>query len=192
MDILQPFPANRSSFPTTYLGHPLSVKRLKRIHFQPLEDKIAAQLVPCFAKHVASPGRAILVKSVLTATAIYFMTALNLPAELLNKIDALWRAYLWAGCEQVCKSKTQGGLGILNLKKFAAALRIRRLWFEWMDPIKPWVGLGNPCDKADRPIFGAATKVEIGDGLRALFRESAWFEGLQPKDITPTSSCCPK
>ena len=66
--------------------------------------------------------------------------------------------------EQVCKSKTQGGLGILNLKRIVAALRIRWLWFEWMDPIKPWVGLGNPYDSADRDIFAAATKVEIGDG----------------------------
>ena len=184
-DILQPFPANRSSFPMKYIGLPLSIKRLKRIHFQPLEDKIAAQLAPRMGKHVASPGRVVLVKSVLTAIAIYYITVLNLLVEVLNKIDALRQAYLWEGCgkviggkckinwDQVCRSKLQGGLGILNLKKFATALRIRWLWFEWMDPIKPWVGLGNPCDKADRAIFGAATKVEVGDGHRASFWESA-------------------
>ena len=140
-------------------------------------------------KHVASPGRVVLVISVLTAIAIYYMTALNLSVEVLNKIDALRRAYLWAGCDKVtgdkckinwdkvCRSKLQGGLGILNLKKFATALRIRWLWFEWMDPMKPWVGSGNPCDSADRDIFAAATKVDISDGLRASFWESAWLGG---------------
>lgn len=130
-----------------------------------------------------------LVISVLTAIAIYYMTALNLSVEVLNKIDALRRAYLWAGCDKVtgdkckinwdkvCRSKLQGGLGILNLKKFATALRIRWLWFEWMDPMKPWVGSGNPCDSADRDIFAAATKVDISDGLRASFWESAWLGG---------------
>lgn len=126
-DILQSFPANLSSFPMKYLGLPLLVKRLNRIHFQPLEDKIAAQVAPWLGKHVASPRRAALVQSVLTATTIYFMTTLNLLVDLLNKIDALRRAYLWVGCDkvtggkcqinwvQVCKSKTQGGLGILNI-----------------------------------------------------------------------------
>ena len=69
----------------------------------------------------------VLVKSVITAIAIYYMTALNLPVEVVKKIDALRRAYLWAGCDkvtggkckvnwdQVCKSKLHGGLGILNL-----------------------------------------------------------------------------
>ena len=106
--------------------------------------------------------------------------------EVLKKIDALWRAYLWAGCdkvsggkckinwEQVCKSKMHGGLGILNLEKFATALRLRWLWGAWTDPSKPWVNLGNPWDDKDKDIFVAATKVLIGDEIRASFWESAW------------------
>ena len=112
-----------------YLGLPLSVKGMKRIHFQPLEDKIATQLTPWLGKLMAAPGRAVLVKSVITTIAIYYMTALNLPVQVMKKIDSLRRAFLWAGCdkvtggncninwEQVCKSKAHGGLGILNLDK---------------------------------------------------------------------------
>ena len=135
-DILHSFSANRSTFPMKYLGLPLSVKRLNRIHFQPLEDKIASKISPWLGMLMAAPGRAVLVKSVLTAIAIYYMTALNLPIEVLEKIDSLRRAFLWVGCdkvtggkckinwEQVCKSKVHGGLGILNMRKFASALRI--------------------------------------------------------------------
>ena len=45
-DILHSFLANRSTFPMKYLGLPLSVRRLKRIRFQPLEDKFAASSLP--------------------------------------------------------------------------------------------------------------------------------------------------
>ena len=125
------------------------------------------------------------------------MTSLNLPIEVLEKNDFLRCAFLWAGCDkvtggkckinwmQVCKSKVHGGLGIQNPRKFASALRIRWLWAEWLDPVKPWVRLGNPCDENDKNIFAAATKVLFGNGIRASFWESAWLDGMRPKDIAP-------
>jgi hypothetical protein len=62
--------------------------------------------------------------------------------EVLLKIGSIRRAYLWVACDKVtrgkckvtwelvCKPKIHGGLGILNLTKFASALRIRWLWNE--------------------------------------------------------------
>jgi hypothetical protein len=70
-----------------YLGLPLSVKRLKRIHFQPLEDKVATKHVPWIGKHVTMAARSTLVKSVLTSIPIYYITMLNVPVKLLLKID---------------------------------------------------------------------------------------------------------
>ena len=148
-------------------------------------------------KHVASPGRVVLVKSVLTAIAIYYMTALNLPVEVLNKIDALRRAYLWAGCDKVnggkckinwdliCKPKQFGGLGVLNLDKFAKALHLRWLWFEWVDKSKPWIGMGSPCTGDDHIFFAAATTVNVGNGRTARFWNSPWLNGLCPRDLAP-------
>jgi hypothetical protein len=147
--ILHAFPANRTNFPMKYLGLPLSITRLKRIHFQPLEDKVAAKLVPWLGKHATMAGRATLVKSVLTSIVIYYITVLNVPIEVLMKIDSIRRAFLWAACdkvtggkckvnwEMVCKPKDCGGLGIFNLTKFASALRMRWLWHEWNDEAKP-------------------------------------------------------
>ena len=195
--ILQSFPASRTTFPMKYLGLPLSVTRLKRVHFQPLEDRVAGKLRPWEGKNTTMAGRAVLVKSVLTSVIIYFITVLDVPLESLLKIDSIRRAYLWAACEKVtggkckvnwehvCKPKDLGGLGILNLKKFATALRLRWLWFEWDEEPKPWVGLGNPCNQNDANIFAASTKVEVGSGDKASFWHSSWLDGRRPKDWAP-------
>jgi hypothetical protein len=117
---------------------------------------------------------------------------------VLLKIDSIRKAFLSAArdmvtggkCkvnwEMVCKQKDCGGLGILNLQKFAFALHISWLWHEWDDDPKPWVGLGNTCITQDKELLRcAATKVTIGNGKKSLFWESTWVHGAWPKDISP-------
>jgi hypothetical protein len=58
----------------------------------------------------------------------------------------------WA---KVCRPKGMGGLGILDLERFARALHLRWLWQEWMAPEKPSVGLETPNDSTDRHLFNA-------------------------------------
>ncbi|XP_047056133.1 putative disease resistance protein RGA1 [Lolium rigidum] len=45
-------------------------------------------------------GRTTLVKAVLTSVVIYFITVLDVPMELLMKIDSLRRAFLWSACDK--------------------------------------------------------------------------------------------
>ena len=135
------------------MGYPFRLIAFERFIFQPLKDKVVGELTPWLGKHVATAGRRVLVKDMLTAIVIYHMTSLELPTEVLEYIDKLRHAYLWAGCdkvsggkckvnwEQVCKPKSLGGLSILNLDKFASALRLRWLWFAWSDPPKAWFAL---------------------------------------------------
>jgi hypothetical protein len=68
--------------------------------------------------------------------------------EVLQDLDKLRRRFLWAGDKAItggkCKvnwaqttlPKNLGGLGVLNLDKFARALRLRWLWLEWITPGK--------------------------------------------------------
>lgn len=86
---------------------------------------------------------------------------------------------------KVCRPKNLGGLGILDLDKFARALRLRWLWLEWVAPEKPWVGLETPNDETDRTLFNAATKVSIGDGRKASFWSSSWLNGKTLQSIAP-------
>jgi hypothetical protein len=136
-DVLRPFPTRLATFPMRYLGLPLSLTRLKRIDLQYLEDKVAGKLVPWLGRHVFMAGHAVLVNLVLTSVVIYFFTMLEIPIEVLLKIDGIRRAYLWAAFDKVsggkckvnwdlvCKPKNKGRLGILNLPMFVAALHLR-------------------------------------------------------------------
>jgi hypothetical protein len=74
-------------------------------------------------------------------------------------------------------------LGILDLDKFARALRLRWLWLEWTAPDKPWVGLETPNDEVDQILFCAATKVTIGHGHKASFWSSSWLDARPPNLI---------
>jgi hypothetical protein len=78
---------------------------------------------------------------------------LDVPIEVLQKIDSLRRVFLCTVCDKVTsgmckigwetvyKPKYYGGLGVLNLGNFGLALRMRWLWHEWNDKEKPWIGL---------------------------------------------------
>jgi hypothetical protein len=65
-------------------------------------------------------GRLTLVKSVITSQAIYLLSALRAPKEILNLIDSRRKKFLWAGCAQITGGK---------LAPFRKAKRVRRLGY---------------------------------------------------------------
>jgi hypothetical protein len=84
-----------------------------------------------------------------------------------------------------CKPKKYGGIGTLDLAKFASALRMRWLWHEWNDEAKPWIGLGNPCTIQDHELFATAAKISIGYRKKALFLGGYLARWNAPRDIAP-------
>jgi hypothetical protein len=81
----------------------------------------------------------------------------------------LCSSYLPLGVPNELFLQAISGLGVLHLEKFAMALRLRWPWLEWKNPDKIWVGLGNPCCKADMAIFYAATTITVEMGPKPLF-----------------------
>ena len=88
----------------------------------------------------------------------------------------------WDNCK---KPKQYGGLGVLDLEKFSRALRLRWLWYSWVDPNRPWVGSSVPCSEVDKQLFRCCTRVTVGDGRTAMFWDSTWVNGHAPRDLTP-------
>ena len=179
--ILSSIPATRAAFPIKYLGLPLSVRQLRKVDFQYLEDKAAGKLVTWEGQSITTIGRTTLVRSVITSQAVFSITSLIVPQGTLHNINKIERAFLWSGSDKttgakckvnwdmVCRPTIYGGLGILNTDKFARALRLRWPWYEWKEPNKLWVGLGNPCTKEDLDFFYASTKIIVVNGDKHLF-----------------------
>ena len=78
-----------------------------------------------------------LTKSVLSSQPVYLLTVLKTYKETLQEIDKLRKRFLWAGDKEItggkcevnwircCLPKQNRGLGVLDLEKFARALRVR-------------------------------------------------------------------
>lgn len=98
------------------------------------------QLVNWKSKYLYLRGRGTLVKSVLDAMHTYMITFSPMPANVIDRMDAIRRNLLWQGnCDpndhkfhlvkwdQVIQSKKEGGLGIRNLK-----LQNQSLLMKWL------------------------------------------------------------
>ena len=102
---LQSLPASITSFPMRYLGLPLSVRKLKKVDLQFLEDKVASKLLTYEGKNITTMGRTSLVKSVLTSQVVYFITPLVIPQGTLDNINKLQRAFLWSSWDKTAGPK---------------------------------------------------------------------------------------
>jgi hypothetical protein len=53
----------------------------------------------------------------------------------------------------VSRPKNIGGLGVVDLERFARALRIRWMWFQWRDRDMAWTGLDTHVPKKIETFF---------------------------------------
>jgi hypothetical protein len=163
--VLSDFQGVRSSFPCRYLGLQLHIRKLHKVHVQPLIERIGHRLPGWKGKWLNRAGRLTLITSVLSAMPTYHLTVFPLAAWTRKKIDKIRRSFLWRGEEHsngghclvnwptATRPKDLGGLGIPDLDKFGRALRLRWLWLDWVDSSKPWAGSEIPCSKEDRLLF---------------------------------------
>jgi hypothetical protein len=139
-----------------------------------------------------------LVESVLSSETIYPLTALHVPVESLQVVLKMIHSFFWAANKQasygkckvnwtaVCRPTYLGGLGILNMDKFARALHLHWPWLAWTSLDRPWLGMENPCDKDDMKLFYALTRVNIGNSNKASFWDNSWVDGISPKVLAPS------
>jgi len=124
---------------------PLSLGRLRRVEEQPLVDAVAAR-IPTWKS-------GLLTKVTLSAIPVHLSIACCMSSWGINQIDKRRRAFLWSGtgtvaggkCKVawpvVCRPTDLGGLGVLDLRFFGFALRLRWEWLARAEPERCWASL---------------------------------------------------
>jgi len=176
-----------TSFPTTYLGLPVSDKKLRRCDLLIWIEKIANKLPGWKAPLLSLAGRAVLVRFVITTIPIYLLIAIRVPKWFIRAVDKIRRSFLWKGrkeinggsClvawEKVMRPIDLGGLGIHNLEIMGWALQMRWLWIEKTKPDRPWAGLEVPVHSNTAALFAVSVVTSVGNGENTLFWSDRWL-----------------
>ncbi|KAL3516660.1 hypothetical protein ACH5RR_023562 [Cinchona calisaya] len=108
-----------------YLGYPLKKKYIlkRRALFQPLIEKILAELTSWHSKLLAVEGKLVLIKHVLSSITLYLLAALQPPNLVLDQIDRILSNFFWGkdgeypqrhwiAWKRICQPEECNGLGI--------------------------------------------------------------------------------
>ena len=151
IDLAAFFGCKLGKMPFTYLGLPVGTTRPKIVDLLPLVDCMERRLTTS-SWFLPQGSRLQLVNSVISSLPIFFLCSLSIPQGILKQLERIQRQCLWrkygqerghslAAWPLVCRPKSKGGLGILNLGLQNDALLLKHLnkFYNKMDV--PWVQL---------------------------------------------------
>jgi hypothetical protein len=136
--------------PFTYLGLPLSLTKPKIIDFTPIVNRCERRLVATSA-FLSQAGRLEITNSVLSALPTFCMSTFLLQQSVIEQIDKFRKIYLWRGSDvnakqrpkaawtMVCRSKEEGGLGVINIRTQNETLLLKHLHKFFNKEDLPWV-----------------------------------------------------
>jgi hypothetical protein len=103
--VLDGLPVIRGSFFIKFFGRHLSLWQLRKVDFQPLQDKMARKPVTLDGKNINVAGHGSLVNSAVTSEAIFHLTPLNILPGCLASMNKIERATSWGGTREVTSGK---------------------------------------------------------------------------------------
>lgn len=175
------------NFPITYLGLPLSLRRPTKAEVQPILDRLSKKVAGWKPKLLSPDGRLRLIKSVLTALPVHFMSVLVLPKWAIKEFNKKCRAFLWKGQEEVngghclvawdivCSPKECGGLGVKNLELFGQAMRMKWLARRLEQRGRPWTLINSVPTNDITGLFQSVASFQVGDGKDTDFWRANWL-----------------
>jgi hypothetical protein len=116
-----------------YLGLPIGANPRRLDTWKPVIEAVRSRLSKWKNNQLSIGGRVIIIKSVLSALPIYFLSFFKAPIGIISKLESLFKQFLWGGSEDVRKINwvkwvnvrrplEEGGLGIRNLRILNLAL----------------------------------------------------------------------
>ena len=125
--------------PFTYLGLPIGGNQARCSFWDPVLSKIRKKLSIWKGRNLSFAGRVCLIKSVINAIPLFFLSFFKVPVGVCKEITKLQRKFLWGwgaegrkiawtSWENICKAKEEGGLGIKSIDLFNKALLAKWFW----------------------------------------------------------------
>eukprot|EP00253_Pinus_taeda_P002560 PITA_02560 len=210
-----------ASLPSSYLGAPLAASALKQPAWRILLEKLESKLSLWTLRSLNMASRVVLIKSVLQAMPLYLFSILAAPKWVLKRLRNMQRDFLWGSSEtnrkwalvkwdNVCKPKTQGGIGLRDPETNNTIMNAK-IWWQWVTTQdKMWARLWRAKYANNRPqeelirftpmdkgslIWNAAKQHyqliqkhsfwEIRNGCTARFWNDAWNQMPSLSSVFP-------
>lgn len=127
------------TMPFHYLGIPIAGYRLQVCHYSPCISRLLQKINLWKTSSLSYAGRLELIKSVFQGIYCFWLNALPVPYFVLDQINRICMHFLWGKSDQgnrralfawshICKPKSEGGLGIFEIRSWNSALLAKHLW----------------------------------------------------------------
>jgi len=132
--------------PFKYLGLEVGGNPRRKKFWEPVIDKLETRLSTWRGRFLLMAGRICVIKSVLTAVPLYYLSLFRAPELVCKNINRIQSRFLWGwgkekkpiswvSWKNVCKSKQEGGLGMIDVRDFNHALLAKWKW-RWLSEEK--------------------------------------------------------
>ena len=155
---------------------------LQKLNYEPIVRKAEATLKRWADRNLSLIGKVLIVNMLIGSLFVYKMSVLpTISPEIVQKMNRMIHAFLWNGkkakisLEVLQCNKTDGGLGLVNLKKKDQALKI-----SWVKSIKSDTFLSKLMENSLCPILEQdiwLCNLNTKD-VKKLFKDSFWRDVL--------------